>query len=295
MTTPSSRPDPSAAPPKAHPLPLNEPLPLLLQHALRRGGVWTAAALLMSMVGAALTLALLAAELLGVQGRLWGLVAAALLALVLGAPLVWALHRLAKPQATEAPWPDPRRDELTGVPTRAALMAQLEREWSLAGRHGQAVALLLLEVDRYRQVTERHGASDAQAALRELACSVAQTLRLTDLIGRFGEAQLAVFLPQADLTGALDAADRLRERGALLQVGVLGGAVRITASVGVAVLVPGQQRGAPLSALVEAAEGALHSARLAGGNCVRAAPAAAVQPAPRGPSVGDNQAARGDS
>jgi GGDEF domain-containing protein len=72
-----------------------------------------------------------------------------------------------------------------------------------------------------------------------------------------------------------------------------GGAIRVTASVGVAVMKP-QPQSQSLQALLDGAEAALQAARLAGGNCVRAVPYQAERATSRGPSVGDNQAARGD-
>lgn len=277
-------------PPSPQPPP---PLPAW-RRALVRGGVRTQAAVLLGLAALALALTLMLGAL-GLEGRSWALVTAGLLAIGLGTPLLWALRRLAL--AREAgPLPPPAdrtRDALTGAVTRAHLLAQLEREWALGLRYGHTLALAIVEIDGFRRVSDRFGDDGGPLALRELARQAARTLRGTDLLARFGDGQLAVLLPHADPLGALDVAERLRESGALLQVDVLGGAVRFTASVGVAVMKP-QPQSQSLQSLLDGAEAALQAARLAGGNCVRAAPYQAERATSRGPSVGDNQAARGD-
>lgn len=257
---------------------------------LRRRGAPAVA--LAAIVAAAVGATELLAAVTGAEGRGLALAVAAVLALVLGGPLVWCLRRGAAgngPQA--APAAGSTGEVLAGAETRERFVAAAEREWARAGRYGQTVGLALIEIDRFHQVGERFGAEAAQAALAELSRQAALTLRGTDLLARVGESRFAVLLPQADSTGTVDVAERIRERGALLQVGVLGGVVRVTVSLGVALLRPAQH---PLALLLEDAEAALQAARLAGGNCVRSAPARALRLASKGPSVGDNHKARGD-
>ena len=202
-------------------------------HLLRRRGVLAGS--LLGIVGASLGVALLFGAVPGLDGPVPALAVAALLSLLLGAPLLWSLHRLATDAAAVAVAPAPQRahGERSEAVARAQFFAQAEREWARAGRYGQTVALALIEIDRFSLVNERYGPEAAQAALHELSRQVARTLRGTDLLARIGEAQLAVLLPHADATGTVDVADRIRERAAHLQVGVLGGVVRVTVSLGV--------------------------------------------------------------
>lgn len=160
------------------------------------------------------------------------------------------------------------RDPQTGMFHRPAFLALAERDWLRAGRYGGDVALLIVEIDRLRQMTEQSGPRVADALLGGLGRQVFASLRAADLLSRFDDAQLAVFLPQADPTGALDVADRIRELVEGLQLPGLPDSARFTASVGVAVLRPLHQ---PLSSLVGHAQQALAAARQAGGNCVRSA------------------------
>ncbi len=160
------------------------------------------------------------------------------------------------------------RDAETGMFHRAAFLALAERDWLRAGRYGGAVALLLVEVDRLRPMTEQMGPRVADALLAGLGRQVMASLRAADLLARFDDAQLAIFLPQADATGALDVADRVRGMVEQLSLPGLPEGARFSASVGVAVLRPLHQ---PLNALVALAQQALRAARQSGGNCVRAA------------------------
>ena len=100
-----------------------------------------------------------------------------------------------------------------------------------------------------------------------------------------------MFLAHADPLGALDVAERVRERVESLDIAWREHRLRATVSVGVALMRPAHQT---LHAVIDDAEAALGAARHAGGNCVRAAPVeprGATRPGPRGPSVDDNQAA----
>jgi diguanylate cyclase (GGDEF)-like protein len=173
----------------------------------------------------------------------------------------------------------------SGVATRAQFLDLAEREWARARRYGSGAAVLLVDVDRYARLCDVHGAATGDAALRELIRLTAPTLRGADALARFGPSQMAVFLAQADTTGALDVAERIRERAESMEVPRAGAAsLRITVSVGSASLRPAHLN---LQALIMDAEDAVLAARQAGGNCVRAAPVDPVRlPGPGTPGSG---------
>ena len=179
-------------------------------------------------------------------------------------------------------------DPLTGVANRAHFLALSEREWARARRYGSGAALLLVDVDRFHRLCEMRGTAAGDAVLRALARHTEPTLRGADAIARFGGSQLAVWLAHADPIGALDVAERIRERIEGLQIPFDPQDLHVTVSVGVAALRPAHQS---LSALVDDADAAVQAARQAGGNCVRAAPVDLGRLRKIGPSVGDNQAA----
>lgn len=182
------------------------------------------------------------------------------------------------------------------------------REWARARRYGSGAALLMVEVDRYAALCESRGVGAGEAVMDELLRVVAPGLRPADIVTRYGPSQIAVLLAHADATGALDVAERIRERAERLLVQTpreaslaaaaeaaqtermasdaaagLGRSpaapgppaapglpgLRLTVSTGVAHLRPAHLS---LQALLDDAEDALGIARQAGGNCVRAAP-----------------------
>jgi len=143
------------------------------------------------------------------------------------------------------------------------------REWARARRYGTGAALLLVEIDRYPRLVDALGDAAGEKVLADLIAATAPTLRGADALARYEAGQFAVFLAHADATGALDVAERIRERAEQMEVAVPPRRVRFTVAVGVAHLRPAHLH---LQALVEDVTEALAVARAVGGNCVRAAP-----------------------
>lgn len=163
-------------------------------------------------------------------------------------------------------------DELTGVSNRRQFLRLSEREWARCRRYGDDGALLLIDADHLRRINDSMGQRCGDAILLEVTRRVNATLRQSDLLARFGGAELAVFLPHTDPLGALDAAERIRQQVASAPFRWEQAHVVATVSVGVAHVHMGQ---ASLDGLIQDAESALQAAKEAGRNCVRAAP---IQP-----------------
>ena len=164
------------------------------------------------------------------------------------------------------------RDELTGVPNRRHFMQVAEREWARCRRYAEDGALLLIDTDQLRALKGSHGAACCDALLRDTTRLVTQSLRQPDLLARYAAGTLIVYLPNTDPMGALDVAERIRERIAGHTLRWHDGGVGSTVSIGVASLGASH---VTLEALVQDGLGALQAARDAGRNCVRAAP---IQP-----------------
>jgi diguanylate cyclase (GGDEF)-like protein len=210
---------------------------------------------------------------LGVSGKLsWVAPAAAALGVLVAAvPLLLLTLRLRTVPSLSVPDGLPLQMGPEGVP-RALFMDLAGREWARARRYGTGTALLLVQLDRFARLVEARGPEAADAALRELMRCTAPTLRAADLVTRFSECEIAVFLAHSDSMGALDVAERIRERAEQMEVmpdSLPGQKLRVTVSVGVAQLRPVHLN---LHALADDAEDAVDAARQAGGNCVRAAP-----------------------
>jgi len=156
-------------------------------------------------------------------------------------------------------------DVLTGVQNRRQLFARLELERERAARFGEPFALLLLDVDRFRELNEAVGHAAGDAVLREVAALLSRELRAVDLVARYGGEEFAVVLPRAPADEALETAERLRAAVAGSGFEAAPGG-RVSVSVGCACF-PGDAR--DLATLVDCADAALFAAKRAGRNAVR--------------------------
>jgi len=163
----------------------------------------------------------------------------------------------------------PARDALTGAYTQQHFVAAADREWSRIHRHGEDAALLMIDIDHFKRLNDEHGMACGDAMLVEITRQASSTLRPYDLLARFGGGVLVVYLPHTDPLGALDVAERIRERVAGLRLAWQGQTVKATVSVGAAGIGAAH---AALDAVIADAGGALREAKSAGRNCVRAAP-----------------------
>lgn len=159
--------------------------------------------------------------------------------------------------------------EITGAYNPLNFVAAADREWSRVRRHGEDAALLLLEVDHFKRLNHAYGSLCGDTMLAEVTRLTCTSLRGHDLPARFGEGVLVVYLPQTELLGALDAAERIRRKVADLAQDWQGQRISATVSVGVALVSAAH---ASLDAVVIDAGTALREAQTVGGNCVRAAP-----------------------
>ncbi len=163
------------------------------------------------------------------------------------------------------------QDELTGIFNRRRLQQAFDDEWSRARRHRLPLAFVLLDLDHFKRLNDSRGHREGDLALKAVAAHLAEHARRTgDLAARFGGEEFALLLPGTDLEGALRVAEQLRasiEELALHHPEAPGG--RLTASLGVAALVPGPDD-RPES-LIEAADAALYRAKTEGRNRVSVA------------------------
>jgi diguanylate cyclase (GGDEF)-like protein len=175
------------------------------------------------------------------------------------------LHRLVERQANT--------DGLTELPNRRHFEEALAGEISRAERFGGSLALILADLDDFKQVNDRYGHQAGDDVLQTFADILRATVREIDLPARYGGEEFAVLLPQTDLEGAQRLAERLCKALAARPMPTHPGAlVAVTASFGVAAF-PDSPTPA---ALFAAADEALYRAKRAGKNCVVAADASTI-------------------
>src|SRR5262245_6633467 len=145
-----------------------------------------------------------AAYLRVVEASLLGLAALMLLTLVLTRPLLRAF-RWTEEQASEA-----RIDSLTGLANRRAIEESLAAEIARAERFTHALAVVLLDLDRFKEINDSFGHPAGDAMLREVSRLLLSLARQGDTVGRWGGEEFVVVLPETDLVGARRFAERLR-------------------------------------------------------------------------------------
>jgi diguanylate cyclase (GGDEF)-like protein len=126
-----------------------------------------------------------------------------------------------------------RTDALTGCLNHAAMHEALTREFERSRRHGQALSLVILDMDEFKQVNERHGHLVGDEVLRRVGQSLRDSVRAYDLVARYGGDEFAVIAIDADEATAAEVAARAVEtiRGALASLGAPGDATVATAGV----------------------------------------------------------------
>jgi diguanylate cyclase (GGDEF)-like protein len=162
-------------------------------------------------------------------------------------------------------------DGLTGLANRRAAAEALHGEAARAERLETPLSVVLADLDGFKDVNDAHGHAVGDAVLRVFAEVLRETLRESDVAGRWGGEEFLLLLPGADEEGAAQLAERVRVGLAARDIpGVVG--LRVTATFGVAEYA-GEKN---TEQLVAAADGALYRAKRAGKNRVERAARAVI-------------------
>lgn len=178
--------------------------------------------------------------------------------LVIAVPPVLLLQRsLVYQQLQTAARTDPKTGLLNAPTWEREASAEIARARSTRGR----AAVLIVDIDHFKRVNDNYGHLFGDQVLLGVATTIAQQLRQSDLLGRFGGEEFVVMLPGADTTEAWQAAERLRSQVGRMEIAVDDVQVSITISIGVAVV---GDHGDDLVELLTAADLALYRAKETG-------------------------------
>jgi diguanylate cyclase (GGDEF)-like protein len=155
-------------------------------------------------------------------------------------------------------------DFLTGLANRRAFFEQAESARLLAIRLRKPIALMMLDIDHFKQLNDRFGHATGDEALVLFASTSRTVLREHDIMGRLGGEEFAVALPGTDLEGALQAAERLRAAVSQAALITSGSNYTMTVSIGVVLVDPAEE----LTAALARADHALYAAKTGGRNRV---------------------------
>ena len=152
-------------------------------------------------------------------------------------------------------------DVLTGLPNRRALTDALVSHLALAQRGTQALSVILIDVDHFKQINDQHGHAAGDATLIQLGSLLQAQVRGSDRVGRWGGEEFLVIAPATTLAAVNDVAERIRET-------VAGWAFPhgdpVTVSLGLTQVLPGDG----IDTLLQRADRALYRAKRRGRNCV---------------------------
>jgi diguanylate cyclase (GGDEF)-like protein len=186
------------------------------------------------------------------EAGLLALAALMLLTLILARPLLRAF-RWTEQQASEA-----RIDSLTGLSNRRALEEILAAEISRAHRFAHSLAVVLLDLDRFKEINDSFGHAAGDVMLRAVSRLLISLARQGDTVARWGGEEFVVVLPETDLAGASQFAERLRRTIEAHSVGDM----QTSSSCGVATMLPEDS----VETLLRAADQALYQAKTNGRN-----------------------------
>jgi len=162
-------------------------------------------------------------------------------------------------------------DELTGLASRRSTLQSLAQQVAVARRSGQALTVLMIDIDHFKQVNDEYGHQAGDTALKHVAHTLRSRFRRQDLLGRFGgEEFLAVLPATAAAEGGLTLAETVRAAVAAAPVSSVGETgLPLTVSIGVAEVAP--HAAGDTDAVVRAADLAMYRAKAAGRNRVELA------------------------
>lgn len=159
-----------------------------------------------------------------------------------------------------------RTDALTGVTNRRYFFELAEIQFARAQRYNQSLAILLLDVDHFKQVNDRYGHLAGDQVLQMVARECQEHFRSSDIFARYGGEEFICLLPEQNLVGALESAERIRQVIGQAKVVFEAQSICVTASIGLAVLQT--ETNLTLERLIDQADQALYASKSSGRNRV---------------------------
>jgi diguanylate cyclase (GGDEF)-like protein len=158
-----------------------------------------------------------------------------------------------------------RHDGLTGLLNRRAMEETLLAQVQRSRRTGEPFAVLMLDLDRFKTINDRHGHAAGDQALKHTAAALKTELREVDAVGRFGGEEFLVLMPGATVETARPVAERLRTALVTNAPQIDGATMLLSASIGIA---QWREPAEEPSRLLMRADAALYHAKLRGRDCV---------------------------
>lgn len=159
-------------------------------------------------------------------------------------------------------------DYLTGLYNRRAFIILLKKEMERGERNKKGLALILLDVDHFKNVNDTYGHLAGDKVLQEISQVLTENLRSYDFVGRYGGEEFIICLPETSLVQSLDIAERIRKAIATKRILMPESKenIKITVSMGITGWIPGEAGG--INQLIKCADKILYQAKEQGRNKV---------------------------
>ena len=155
-------------------------------------------------------------------------------------------------------------DELTGVANRRAYEYELQRRHAQWNRTQEPLSLVLIDIDYFKSFNDRYGHQAGDVVLQSVAEGLQDAVRTVDLVARYGGEEFGIVLPNTGIEEAKEIAERIRSIVESARFPYNGLKLRLTVSLGLAQLMPGEE----LSDFVQRSDAALYFSKESGRNCV---------------------------
>jgi diguanylate cyclase (GGDEF)-like protein/PAS domain S-box-containing protein len=162
-------------------------------------------------------------------------------------------------------------DVLTGCLNRRHFMEEADQEVQRERRYKHPLSFLMMDIDHFKSFNDKYGHQVGDQLLCHLVDLCQKQLRKEDELGRYGGEEFVVLMPETAAKGAMQAAERLREKIEKMRISTSEAKLSITVSMGLASLKKGFDESHTLDSLIKSADKALYAAKAAGRNCVRKA------------------------
>jgi diguanylate cyclase (GGDEF)-like protein len=154
-------------------------------------------------------------------------------------------------------------DGLTGLFNRKHLMDLFDMEMARTRRYRIPFTVMIADIDHFKKINDTYGHLAGDSVLRRIADTLVQVVRECDHVGRYGGEEFLIILPNSDAIGAMQMAQRIREKISQVRFHNDGNTISMTISVGVAQCVDGKDS---VEAILSRADTALYQAKANGRN-----------------------------
>lgn len=197
------------------------------------------------------------------QRMILGLAIAAVLAVAILVGVLYSRLRLGQRVARELERAA-RTDPLTGLANRRHMVDRIERAARAVEAGGDSFAVIMIDIDRFKAINDRHGHGIGDQVLQEVGRRLGSRLRHADLLARWGGEEFLVLLPGTDLEGGQVVAENLRNAVSATPMQTPSGRLQLSISLGVCA----HAAGMGVDECISRADQAMYAAKRSGGNGV---------------------------